>query len=334
MSVSSREACEAALLDNPDDAAMWAVYADLLQDAGDPRGELVVLGRAMDATPDDDERVDRFAQHLYDHRGVFIGDLERWWKTFDGLAEDAFAWRSGFIDEVKLFCDEDVSAPDFDTAIREICGHASGRFLRSLRISIVGRASSGYRSVLEALEEIRPPALRHLLIGHPFSDSDAVVGDLGGVLAACPRLSLLGVEGAGIDVSRASPSLGSLELSLDDGELLGRVASLDWPTLVRLRLHSNGQPLPQRILDGTSMPKLTYLSILNPRNADVVVEQLALAPVLAKVGYLALSNITDAGVAVMVRYRDRFAHLESIAVLVAEVDVGPLRQAGLKIETP
>ena len=48
MNEKLREALEAALVENPDDIAAHMAYADLLSDAGDPRGEFIQVQLALE----------------------------------------------------------------------------------------------------------------------------------------------------------------------------------------------------------------------------------------------------------------------------------------------
>src|SRR5271166_2823409 len=71
------EQLEAAILDNPDDLAAQAAYADWLGEQGDPRGELTAVQLAMEEEGLTTERRDELRQReqelLQAHQAVWLG---------------------------------------------------------------------------------------------------------------------------------------------------------------------------------------------------------------------------------------------------------------------
>src|SRR5262249_51579200 len=74
-----REALEAALVENPDDLAAHAAYADFLQEQGDPRGEFIALQLALEdpgKSPEERQRLlERERELLQAHQREWLGDL-------------------------------------------------------------------------------------------------------------------------------------------------------------------------------------------------------------------------------------------------------------------
>ena len=108
---SLREALEMALVENPDDVASHMAYADYLEEQGDPRGELVRIGLALeDATRPTAERKKLQAREkelIDEHRDVFFGELAT--MMFDKPAEGSygatkcdFTLRRGWIDSLAV----------------------------------------------------------------------------------------------------------------------------------------------------------------------------------------------------------------------------------------
>src|SRR5262249_38871718 len=76
---SLREALEAALVEDPDDLAAHAAYADHLQEEGDPRGEFIQVQRALEDESKPAAQRKKLAQReaalLKAHASVWLGDL-------------------------------------------------------------------------------------------------------------------------------------------------------------------------------------------------------------------------------------------------------------------
>src|SRR3954453_17448027 len=74
-----RQALEQALVENPDDRAAHAAYADLLTEQGDPRGEFISVHLALEdetRPPGERNRLQaREAELLRAHEREWLGDL-------------------------------------------------------------------------------------------------------------------------------------------------------------------------------------------------------------------------------------------------------------------
>jgi uncharacterized protein (TIGR02996 family) len=106
------EALEMALVENPDDLASHMAYADYLEEQGDPRGELIRIGLALeDATRSVAERTKLQAQEkklIEKHRDAFFGELAPMLTTKEAPGPYGhqmncdFTLRRGWIDSLKL----------------------------------------------------------------------------------------------------------------------------------------------------------------------------------------------------------------------------------------
>ena len=105
------EALEMALIENPDDVASHMAYADYLEEQGDPRGELIRVGLALeDATRSPAERKKLQAREkelIETHQEAFFGALLP--MLFDKPAEGvygvlncSFTLRRGWIDRLNV----------------------------------------------------------------------------------------------------------------------------------------------------------------------------------------------------------------------------------------
>ena len=128
---------EARLIENPSDDEARMVYADYLQSAGDPRGELIVM--------QDQEQLEEVDAYLDKHAERLLGPLVRYKTLFDGSQEAAFFWHLGFIRDAKLGYDSnragDVGVADgpeiaLETGLAALIKHPSGMLLDDLTVTI------------------------------------------------------------------------------------------------------------------------------------------------------------------------------------------------------
>ena len=82
---------EQAIRDAPDRIEAYQIYADWLQERGDPFGELIALGIAADAGVDNNAHT-RFVRHLKQHEQRFVGNVGRHF---------ALKWRHGFVQAIE-----------------------------------------------------------------------------------------------------------------------------------------------------------------------------------------------------------------------------------------
>ncbi|MEO2090805.1 MAG: TIGR02996 domain-containing protein, partial [Gemmataceae bacterium] len=112
--MTTREALEAALVATPDDAAPHAVYADLLIEDGDPRGEFIRFQLAAEDRNQPADKLRELEKAAFEirqqHEREWLGEL---WPhlqrppTAYSVAEPmepnvSVTWRRGWIDAVRV----------------------------------------------------------------------------------------------------------------------------------------------------------------------------------------------------------------------------------------
>jgi uncharacterized protein (TIGR02996 family) len=227
--MSEREAFLRAICESPDDDAPRLIYADWLEERGDPLSEFIRVECAMVGLAREDPRFRRLwvrdLELLRRHKDKWFGRVRQklaWWET-----------RRGFMDEVRTdaatFLEHAEELFRFNPAVRHVKVTATGEHLPGLA------------------------ACRHLQWVTQLDLSQNVIGDPGiQVLAASPhlgRLHALDLRGCGIGPAGArtlaeSPLLAQLvHLNLGANQIgdAGVEALLGSPYFVRpLRLHLDG----------------------------------------------------------------------------------------------
>lgn len=169
----------AAILADPANEEAWTVYADWLQEQGDPRGELMMLQLKRKSRPN--ARLQRAEKQLLArYRRLFFGSLPES-RNENGAA---FTVRYGFFDTAKIRHHVDLA---------ELLHLESGRFLSTLTIHC---DLSEADAVLA--ETALPASLVSLVLGKHFES-----GRANGRYAWGPRETL--------DVERATRGLSRLE---------------------------------------------------------------------------------------------------------------------------
>src|SRR5262249_45444097 len=116
-----------AIREEPDDDAVRLIFADWLEERGDPRGEFIRLQCALAGMAEEDERRpalnDRPGKLLRQHRPRRVGSLSS--RVTD------YVFRRGFVEEIT------VSAAAFLTHGRELFDHHPIRTVRVFFLSVV-----------------------------------------------------------------------------------------------------------------------------------------------------------------------------------------------------
>lgn len=245
-----------------DDDAARSVFADWLQNQGDPRGELMAVQRQLEtAAPKDRAPLLALEQKLLGaHRDRFVPD------RFEG----ALTWRAGFVHRLALTT---VTSLEKTTLARGFA-HPSFRLLRELSATVEGAV------IAANLPRPLPSTLRVLELTC-FSTSNfyqrAGLGDVAALLVGA-QLERLVLTGA-CELALASQTLRVLELGARDAneeEPVGAASSASSSLLQRL---------PS--LTHTSLPALTQVSLRVSHDLDAALEALAtttLAPQLEVLG--------------------------------------------------
>lgn len=248
----------------------YLVYADALQERGDPHGELIALSIAAEQS------------------GLPPGERQLALQTelSRGLHRIAkLRWRSGFVDEITL------TTPDVDSAADLLFRrHRVFALIPSVLVVRDMRKKDGNRS-LERLVEALAPSLRRIeLTG--VSDVPRIE-TLETLLESCPRLVDLAwpFRSSDLDTLERHPRLERLTLwGTIDLESLERLVAGPW-ALRGLVVQPQGDRVPApiaEILTGARFPQLTELGIAGGRFETALLAALQGSALASRLTTLAL----------------------------------------------
>ncbi len=242
-----REAFEHAILDDPDDLASYAAFADWLAEQGDPRGEFIRLQLALEdesrSRAEREELRAREQELLRQYERDWLGQLaphlleqEEEWQEIVGPTDTRryeYRWRRGFLTVLRAQCLTTSFAQALATS-------PAARFLRELRIFAESRywdaedpdppppriaTPEGIEEHWELLELIGAPCLGNLRVfqmgdpdGEPpegsWGDCHTEAHGLEHVIAGMPRIEELHLLCKAYDVEGlfALPSLRHLRV--------------------------------------------------------------------------------------------------------------------------
>lgn len=293
----------------------YLVYADTLQQRGDPRGELIVLQYERHNTRDPARRaaIRRAEDELIaTHASALAGPA-----VDSGVK---VRWFMGFAREVSLGDDTPHTA---DLVVR-LLAHPGMRFLQTLR---VGATRTAFTDVTEALARTHHTCLRELRIadwGTLWSENPGVrieadppraidLGDLRGLGDWFPRLETLHLGGRA-----ALPAGGGLHRLTVTAELTEAMFTTllgsNWVGLEELRIWlSPAQTYADRLaplLDREATPGLRRLGICSTRGTDLLGALLS-SRLLSQLKQLDLRHtpLTDADVVELARNKGLLSHL-------------------------
>jgi uncharacterized protein (TIGR02996 family) len=312
---------ERQLREAPDGSEPYLVYADWLQERGDPLGELIALGVASAGGADD--AVLRFERHLKLHEARFLGGLAR------QLPEHVvLRWRYGVvhgIEEREL--SEGLPPRSWEQLLRlRVC-----ELVRSLTLvrpcvpeldaAIAASASGSLRALTLKGCSGRLPAqlLRRELRSLSLAGGQIAIGP-DTLPASLEHLELRVHDAALAGEHRAPLEWGLCELDVAlTAPLAAFLAGVRLPRLARLTLNLGGESaaaVPE-LLEALRLPALTHLALRNGQLEPATFAALARLPLAARLSSLALTSLelTDEAMRALVHARGAFEAL-------AELDVG------------
>lgn len=317
--VPRNPALEAAIRANPSDAHGWQVFADWLEEQGEPWGE--VIGAAARGKPDEQRQREALAALVADAEG-----FEATW------AQGAFA--------TIAFAPQEVDPYNPMGAVLErVLRHPAGHFVRELSLGlpphddlewhmeplVAAMAKAGPLPFLEVLDLSEPSE-------HMDQESWRRVGDVRGLWAACPNLRVLKLRGsAGSDegpkIKLAPIDAPALETLVIFSGGLDVAAPLElgkaWlPKLTHLELLFGREDFGctssiaslAGILSGAGLPKLAFLGLKNSEWEAELIEAIARSAILPRLEVLDLSMgvMWRDGAAAIVEHAAAFEHLEKL----------------------
>jgi uncharacterized protein (TIGR02996 family) len=293
-----QQALEAALVENPDDRAAHAAYADYLTEQGDPRGEFVQVQLMLEdpglAAEQRTYLRNRESQLLRQHGRLWLGDLGRFlfgdWSGPDMPFHYQFA--RGWLDVVRML-------PFPDAILAALARAPQARLLRRLEVVYDMRyhpfdfdaftkgpnnALTGDEKPNETHEEanVLPPLLASPYLGNlrafkvGFSDSGERIGHSTMVIpfGNCTAQQVIGLL-------QKCPRLGELHLNTDLRGIGGLFAH---PALVNVRVlqyyygcypgnHPGGAYPLTALANNASLQRLTTLRLHPGRDATIELEE-------------------------------------------------------------
>lgn len=331
MANATNPVLESAIRQDRGDPAPYLVYADWLQAAGHPLGELIVLQHALDVAPDPAKqaRADEII------KGLELPDVK--------LA--TVGWRRGLWSWLRLENQEDWMDEAFDPIVltRGLFSSPACAVLEELRIGILRWDHNAFDVPAVLAEAAAYPwaaGLTRLHLGDVANDVDMahhVVGDVGGVISqAFPGLVSLKLHsgaqewrGDGETFSVAGLELRSLvELVVEtcslSSERAQAIAAARTPNLERLELWfgsenegaNAGVADLRALLDGHAFPKLRHLGLRNAEPADAIAAALPGTRIARQLESLDLSmgTLTDEAAIELAAHGSAFPELRQLTV--------------------
>jgi uncharacterized protein (TIGR02996 family) len=249
-----------AIIENPDDDSLRLVYADYLDERGDPRGEFIRVQIALAGLPDNDPRRGeleaRERQLLEEHKDEWVGRIRDW-------VDGGWCFRRGMLAI-------SINAPAL-LAISAKPGEDDW-FRRGKVLEMHVRRAAEH---IDALA--RSPHLARLA---SLSLSGNGIGDVHvNALAASPHLAGLTaldlshnfIGGGGIDALATTPNLPALtwlDLShnhIDDADMRTLADSSALASLAYLNVSNNPIVSPEDLAALLSSPRLPRLALVDLR---------------------------------------------------------------------
>jgi predicted DNA-binding WGR domain protein len=321
-----------------------AIYADWLQDSGDPRGELAQIQLRLAKDPKNKELKKAEKALLKQHAEVWLG------KLVDVADMIKLEWNAGFIAKARLASsyardeefgdqsddDEDGEkkpkpAVKLDQVLAWLLASPSARFLRDLTVGIVQFDGNNYTSIIKELGKHYMPALRSLFLGDFEMEETELnwsnIGNLEPAYAAMPNLEKLKLRSGDMKLGTiVLPHLKQFEVITGgmDAKSARSIATAVWPSLEKMSVQigpeSEGTDVKvkdlQPILDGDNLPHLSHLGVTNFNLTGQLVEPLATSKILPQLAELDLSmgTLGDEHVTKIFAMQKAFAHLAKLDV--------------------
>jgi uncharacterized protein (TIGR02996 family) len=294
---------ELAIAESPDSVGAYSVYADWLQEQGDPFGELIALATAGNA--------ERFERHLATHAARFYGGMSK-----QLLRRVELDWRHGFIRGIAETVVHGMLGPHEWTQLLDLraCGFVQAIALTQpcgdeLDAAIADRCAPTLRELAIYLGDAQVPQrlLRRPLRTLVVSGRRVMLP-----LTELPR-SLACLDLRCDEVANAAPlAIGVRELRVNlTDPIAALLPTATLPALDRLVLRRPGAVIPAVVA-----PALAHLELRDGTLARETWQQVAVRSFAQQLTSLALVDLglTDDFVPALVARRDAFPNLTELDV--------------------
>jgi uncharacterized protein (TIGR02996 family) len=340
-------ALEKAIAANPLDVDAYAVFADWLQEQGDPRGELMSLQLAHKDKPAQamiDKQEAYFLGPLAEHKIVHDNNSnnscshlrtkeqeKEWQKT----ADKAFLWRNGFIYRVRLshdsYSDDYIETGPFEgetsDLLEQVFAHPSGRYVVELNFMSNGDPNEDdLQSLIDVVGKKAPPSVRKIVFG---DNCDQIswhhTGNLGKMWKGVPNLEVLEIETGDFDVGAMDAPNLERAIFITGGlsKACGKhIASAKMPKIKHLEIYYGTENYGgdctvkevKPLLDRTDLRHLQYLGLKNSEFGNDMAKAVVGAKIVKQLKTLdlSMSTITDEGAQALFDGRDSLKHLECL----------------------
>lgn len=282
------------------DPGPYLVYADWLQQRGDPRGDLIAMHAQLAAAPGDTKLAKAVAAFL-DANGSYLlppalDDLLRAPKRAgDETFRCTATWRMGFLDRVRIARKKSTKL-DVVALVADVLRHPSSVFLRALAFGPLGTpAETSYIEIIRELTKgTIPSTIEEIELGDFAPDVDLAfvrTGSLNPLLAAAPALRRLAVRAGTVRFESAVKHATLRELAIVASEIttpnLQRLFAAKLPELVSLDLTCAGLQLAvelRTLVTSKTLPNLRHLAlrqVAEPELVRTVIERSPLGAQLA-----------------------------------------------------
>lgn len=282
---------EAIVEEAPHDPEGYLVYADWLQQHGDPRGELIVMQHRLATTRDRHELalLEREQAALFKKFDAeLLGPLAKYVFIRSSVQSyRAFSWRCGFIRIARLGrIQRRAGAEGIAQVLDHLFAHPSGRFLE--RLILGGYEPETAFDIFYRLEKSAPPTLVSIV----FGDGAHVPTYIEPIWSALPRMRSLELLGRIDDFGAVrGDALRVLRVGWAEDDILRSIARSIFPSLATLHLTlplRPSAPFVGDILRGDAAPALERLTARRwvaderPNGGSVLVPQGELALEVAR----------------------------------------------------
>ena len=317
-----KEQLEAEIFANPESQDAYLAYGDFLAAQGDPRGEMIGIGRELAKNPGHKAMLKRHAEL----EPQILGPLADYMDIVTNVE-----WFMGFIKSARVAytIDRFNGAKEQQVNVADVLAwflDGPGRFVQDLTVGIVKHDDPSYREVAAVIGRA-PRVLRRLFIGD-FETEESELNwvaapGLSPIWPMCQALREVTLRAGTIDCGPISlPSCVSFSTITGglDATSLGHIARAEWPALVELSLQIGTEgdaDLSDRamlapLLDAAHVPKLKKLGLKNTSQGGAVLAALAESKLLAQLEELdvSMSTVEDEGFEILEEHRARFKHVK------------------------